>query len=119
MHQNLFHRMLEQEVVRHGGLFNAHGHVDRFATLDLLGDSRARDIGPGRHPLWNKADVTQMLHNSIAYTRSSLSERIHRFIAESEMCGVTRVDSFVDVTTDVPLAGGLGALEVALEVKRA
>jgi cytosine/adenosine deaminase-related metal-dependent hydrolase len=60
-----------------------------------------------------------MLHNSIAYTRSSLSERIHRFIAESEMCGVTRVDSFVDVTTDVPLAGGLGALEVALEVKRA
>jgi cytosine/adenosine deaminase-related metal-dependent hydrolase len=32
---------------------------------------------------------------------------------------VRRVDSFIDVASDIPLAGGLGAIEVALEVKRA
>jgi cytosine deaminase len=83
-----------------------HGHADDVHTLtsDLL---------------WNKVDATASLHHGLAYTRPSLSERIGGFLAESETCGVKRVDSFIDVTTDIPLAGGLGALEVALEVKRA
>ncbi len=119
MHSDGFHRALEHELSRNGGLFNAHAHVDRYATL------RSRFLGTGDIPpltsyaLWDKVDVTPELHRGPAYTRSSLRERMTAFMSDCEACGVTRVDSFIDVTTGVPLAGGLGALEVGLEVKRA
>jgi cytosine deaminase len=63
--------------------------------------------------------VIPRLHRGPAYTRASLSKRLQRFVSASGACGVRRVDSFIDVASDIPLACGLGALEVALEVKRA
>ena len=120
MHRNFFYRALDVELARHGGLFNAHTHVDRYATLEPRFHGLDDDSQPlTSYALWNKVDATTSLHHGPAYTRSSLSERIGRFLAESEACGVKRIDSFIDVTSDIPLAGGLGALEVALATKRA
>lgn len=120
MHRNFFYQALDVEVARHGGLFNAHAHVDRYATLEPRFHGLDDDSQPlTSYALWNKVDATASLHHGPAYTRSSLSERISRFLAESEACEVKRIDSFIDVTSDIPLAGGLGALEIALEAKRA
>lgn len=112
-----FYGALERELTRNGGLFNAHAHVDRYDTLDprFLGSGADMQARTG-YALWDEVDVTPDLHRGPAYTRRSLRERMTAFLAESEACGVRRVESFIDVTTDLPLAGGLGALEMALEV---
>ena len=120
MHRNFFYRVLDVELARHGGLFNAHAHVDRYGTLEPRFHGVSDDIQAfTTYALWNKVDATASLHRGLAYTRPSLSERMERFLSESESCGVKRVDSFIDVTSNIPLAGGMGALDAALETKRA
>lgn len=114
-----FYGALERELTHNGGLFNAHAHVDRYATLDPRFFGSGADMqAPTSYPLWDKVDVTPELHRGPAYTRWSLRERMTAFLSQSAACGVRRVDSFIDVTTDLPLAGGLGALEIALEIKQ-
>lgn len=120
MHRNHFYRTLDAELARHGGLYNAHTHVDRFATMEAHVQGSVDDAQPlSSCALWNKVDATDALHRGVAYTRRSLAERMELFLTESEACGVGRLDSFIDVTSNIPLGGGLGALEVALESKRA
>lgn len=118
-YKSSFTLTVERYCRQFGGTFNAHTHVDRFATL--LEGTAGGD--PDHNPLtsyslWDKVTTTASLHQAAAYSRSSLLERMDRFLTESVNCGTRRIDSFIDVDTDIPLADGMGALEVALEIKR-
>ncbi|UCE93060.1 MAG: hypothetical protein JSV73_09610 [Flavobacteriaceae bacterium] len=117
-HTNYFFQKLEEEIDKLGGLFNAHTHIDRFATA-----------GPQFYPehtdyhdyevlrLWDKQSSTRFLHKGKAYQRESLVSRMSSFLTESKQVGVTRLDSFIDVVDDIPLDSGMGALNTALQLK--
>ena len=114
-----FFLTLERFCEQFGGTFNAHAHVDRFATLLEDVDARYEGTNPlTTYSLWDKVTTTETLHRGRAYTRDSLTERIDRFLSESAACGTRRIDSFIDVDSDIALADGMGALEIALEMKR-
>ena len=104
-----YHRELEKKIEKHGGLFNAHAHVDRAFTAGALYMSPKG--------LKEKQSYTGILHRGEFYQKQSLYARISKFLEESAELGIRRVDSFIDVATDIPLDDGLGALNVALEAK--
>jgi hypothetical protein len=84
-HTNYFFQKLEEEIDKLGGLFNAHTHIDRFATA-----------GPQFYPehtdyhdyevlrLWEKQSSTRFLHKGKAYQRESLVSRMSSFLTESK-----------------------------------
>jgi cytosine/adenosine deaminase-related metal-dependent hydrolase len=119
MYKSQFSLTLDYYCEQFGGLFNAHAHVDRFATLLESMKAQGKNDNPlTSHSLWDKVTATETLHRGTAYSKSSLMERIDRFLSESEACGIRRIDSFIDVDTDIELADGMGALEVALDLKQ-
>ena len=117
-YRNAFHEQLDAAIRVHSGLHNAHAHVDRFGTAQrrFYGSAADHKRIETIH-LWEKQASTTLLHSGIAYTEDSLRERISRFLEESANLGVARLDSFIDVTSQIPLSRGLGALRVALELK--
>ncbi len=118
IYKSSFALTVEQYCRECGGTFNAHCHVDRFATLLDSAEGEGADHNPlTSYSLWDKVTTTATLHRGRAYSRDSLAERIDRFLEISARCGTRRVDSFIDVDTDIPLSEGLGALEVAIEMK--
>lgn len=115
-YQNIFFKELEKKIIKHGGLYNAHAHIDRFATNDqrfLKGTIN----NPATASLKEKQSLTGKLHSGEAYTKESLTKRMKLFLKESAKVGIKRVDSFIDVATDIPLEGGMGAINVALKLK--
>jgi cytosine/adenosine deaminase-related metal-dependent hydrolase len=70
------------------------------------------------YSLWDKVTATEALHRGKAYSRASLTARIDRFLSESAACGTRRIDSFIDVDPNIALSEGIGALEVALDLKQ-
>jgi cytosine/adenosine deaminase-related metal-dependent hydrolase len=119
MYKSQFSLTLDRYCEQFGGLFNAHTHVDRFATLLESMKAQGKDDNPlTSHSLWDKVTAIETLHRGTAYSRSSLMERIDRFLSESEACGIRRIDSFIDIDNDIELADGMGALEVALDLKQ-
>lgn len=112
-----FHRDLRGAVERIGGYLNGHAHLDRAFTrgmeLHLASDAPRKGL-----TLQEKQSLTGTLHRGSAYTEESLGERMGLFLEESAKSGVTRVDSFIDVANDIPLGEGLGALRVALDLKK-
>jgi hypothetical protein len=120
MHQSAFFRELDAQIAANAGLLNAHAHMDRFATAN------PRFYGEGvDHKrletirLWDKHSATTLLHRGEAYREDSLRSRMSRFLEESSALGAARVDSFIDVAEEIPCGRGLGALQVALELKHA
>ncbi len=107
-YKNSFHRQLETKLKKHGGLFNAHAHIDRFATADQIPYEGLTMI--------EKQSLTGRLHRTI-YTTENLTKRMSLFLEESSKAKVKRIDSFVDVASDIKLDNGLGALNVALKLK--
>lgn len=119
MYKSEFSLTLEHYCAQFGGVFNAHTHVDRFATLLENTAGQPEDSNPlTSYSLWDKVTATEKLHRGRAYSRASLTERIDRFLLESAACGTRRIDSFIDIDTDIMLGDGMGALEVALEMKQ-
>lgn len=119
MYKSRFFLTLDHYCKQFGGMFNAHAHVDRFATLMEDMDAQDNNDNPlTSYSLWDKVTATKTLHGGTAYSRPSLTERIDRFLSESEACGIRRIDSFIDIDTDIELADGMGALEIALELQR-
>jgi cytosine/adenosine deaminase-related metal-dependent hydrolase len=118
-HKNYFFQQLDEELEKLGGLFNAHAHIDRFATAG----PQFHLEGTDHHQyeilkLWDKQTSTELLHQGKAYERQSLEYRMSIFLKESIQAGVTRLDSFVDVAEDISLESGMGALNTALYLKR-
>ncbi|MBL8158125.1 hypothetical protein JNK62_01155 [bacterium] len=113
----------DQEVLRmcaeFGGIFNAHAHLDRAHTLE---DTYLRHIGTtpleaSSLPLSVKQNLVGDLHKGPAYTRENLTKRMSYAIDLQIAYGVTRLDTNIDATPDLP-DDGLLAINVALELKK-
>lgn len=118
-HTNAFYRDLDRRASAYPGFHNAHAHIDRFATArpefyDADTDHKKLEM----IRLWDKQTSTALLHKGPAYGSRSLRERMSLFLEESSSLGVTRIDSFVDVSSDIRVDEGLAALNVALDLKR-
>ncbi len=108
VYQNKFFKDLEKKITKHGGLYNAHAHIDRFATSDIIPYEGLTMI--------EKQNLTSRLHKD-AYSKESLTQRMELFLNESIECGIKKLDSFIDIASDISLDDGLGALNIALELK--
>lgn len=102
-----------------GGIFNAHAHLDRAYTLE---DKYLRHIGTtpleaSSLPLSVKQNLVGDLHKGLAYTRENLIERLSTAIEIQQAYGVTRLDTNIDATPDLP-DDGLLAINIALELKK-
>ena len=102
-----------------GGIYNAHAHLDRAYTLE---DRFLRHIGTtpleaSNLPLSVKQSLVGDLHKGEAYTEESLRERLRYALDRQIAYGVTRIDTNIDATPDLP-ENGLLAIRVAREVKK-
>lgn len=101
-----------------GGIYNAHAHLDRAYTLE---DKFLRHIGTtpleaSNLPLSVKQNLVGDLHKGEAYTEESLRARLRYALDRQEAYGVTRIDTNIDATPDLP-ENGLLAVRIANEVK--
>ena len=118
MYRSHFQEELDRHIREHGGLFNAHAHIDRFGTAPATSGLASRQFPvPETVRLWDKQGLTHRLHVGAAYTAASLERRLATFLEESAAVGVRRLDTFVDVAPAIRLDDGLGALNVALRLK--
>lgn len=114
-----YERLMLEEAAKHGGIFNAHAHFDRAHTLDgrYLEHIGTSPLEASNLPLAVKQALVGDLHMGVGYTRKNLYERMKYAIERQIAFGVTRVDTNIDATPDLP-EGGLLAINVALELKR-
>ncbi len=113
-----YDREILRLVKRFGGMYNGHGHFDRADTVE---DKYLRHIGTtpveaSNLPLSVKQNLVGDLHTGIAYTEDDLRERMSRAFELQLAYGVTRLDTNIDATPDLP-EDGLLAIRVALELK--
>lgn len=108
--------MLLDEVSRAGGFFNAHAHLDRADTLDAkyLEHIHTSSLEASLLPLRVKQSVVGDLHRGYAYEPEGMFARMSCTIERLIDCGTRRIDTCIDATSGI----GLGAMEVALKLKR-
>src|SRR3989344_5439046 len=111
-------QILEQ-AKGYGGFYNAHAHIDRAETLeeDYLRHYGTTPLDASSLPLSVKQNLVGNLHLGKGYTREDLIERMSRVIERQIAFGVTRLDTNIDATPDLP-EDGLLAVKGALELKR-
>lgn len=114
-----FDEQVLDQVRRFGGFYNAHAHACR---ADTLGEEYLRHYGTtpieaSSLPLSVKQDLVGNLHTGVAYTEESLRERMSRLIERQIAYGVTRFDTNIDATPDLP-EGGMMAMRIAFELKQ-
>jgi len=114
-----YFKHLRQEVMRLGGLFNAHLHLCRAGTLDeterlLAAGAETDDDGISHLSLSRKHAIIPLIHNSSDYDRENIRKRLNLFLDLMEQAGTTRADTLVDVTTG---RLGLSVMEEFLAVK--
>lgn len=112
----------DREFLKHtaeeGGIYNAHTHLCRAYTLE---DHFLRHIGTtpleaSNLPLAVKQNLVGDLHRGIAYTEENLRERYRYALRLQKAYGVTRIDTNIDATPDLP-ERGLLAIRVLKEVR--
>lgn len=113
-----YDKLLLEDVLKQGGFYNAHTHLDR---ADTLGDEYLRHINTtsleaSSLPLSAKQNLTGDLHRGQAYKRQNLHERMSQTIDRLIAYGTTRVDTCIDTTPDLD-EDGLVAMKVALELR--
>ena len=104
-------------VQEFGGFFNAHAHLDRANTLEsvYLEHIGTSPLDASILPLSVKQNLVGDLHKGRAYTEENLRERFRRNLELQIAFGVTRIDTNIDATPDLP-EGGMLAMRVAREV---
>lgn len=97
------------------GKFNAHAHIDRANTYSIkyFEHENVDSLDVSTYPLPIKQNLTGVLHSGLAYTPENLEYRIRNALENMYNLGTTRVDSFVDTTSDI----GLRAFNVAMKLK--
>lgn len=110
-----FDRQILAQVAVHGGMWNAHAHLDRANTLDpeFLADLGRSAIELSRSPLAVKQNLVGDLHRGPAYTPENLYNRMRAEILRQIALGVVRLDTNIDATPDI----GLTAIEIALKLR--
>lgn len=110
----------EKEVRKYseqfGGFGDFHIHGDRaYTRREEFYEGTGRSISEfGKLSLGEKQKLTWILHNSSAFGKESLRERMRRMIDDSLSFGVNKLYTTVDVTYNT----GLRSLEVAEELKK-
>lgn len=113
----------DQEILRrvkeYGGFYNAHAHLDRAYTLEdvFLRHTDTTPLDASNLPLPVKQDLVGYLHKGVAYTEENLRSRLMRALDLQIAYGVTRIDTNIDATPDLP-ERGLLAIRVAKEVQK-
>src|SRR5439155_16324908 len=114
--QTPYFKKLHGEIMRLGGLYNAHLHLCRSGTLDeteaLLAAEGANQYSHLSIP--KKHGLIPLIHGSPAYDRENLRQRVGMYLQLMADVGTTRADTLVDVTTD---RVGLSAFEELLRFK--
>ena len=114
--QTPYFKKLHGEIMRLGGLYNAHLHLCRSGTLDeteaLLAAEGANQYSHLSIP--KKHGLIPLIHGSPAYDRENLRQRVGMYLQLMADVGTTRADTLVDVTTD---RVGLLAFEELLRFK--
>lgn len=113
-----FSRDLRQRIERHGGLFNAHLHLDRSGSLAFVRDALAAGDSSTGHSalsLESKHSLITLVHDSDLFRDDELKTRTAEFLTALVRSGARRADTSADVTAD-----GLGtrSLSALLELKR-
>lgn len=115
----LFDQQFLQDAERFGGIYNAHTHLCRAHTLE---DANLSHIGTtpieaSSLPLSVKQNLVGDLHNGVAYTEANLRKRMTCTIEAQIALGVTRLDTNIDATPDLP-EDGLMVIRIARELKQ-
>lgn len=115
-----YDRSLLLHVWEKGGFYNAHAHLDRAYTLDdiFLSHIGTTPLEASNLPLSVKQNLVGDLHRGVAYDPENLHKRMRRAIEMQIAFGVTRLDTCIDATPDLP-EEGLLAVRIALELKEA
>ncbi|MFU0507347.1 amidohydrolase family protein [Pseudaminobacter sp. NGMCC 1.201702] len=106
---------LRKEIAELGGMFNAHLHLDRAATLDdrYLAHANLRILQNSHISLQKKHYLINAIHTGPAYHPDDLKARVNGTLDVMVAAGTTRADTMVDVTAD---AVGLSALRTLQEI---
>lgn len=98
-----------ERAKRFGGFYNAHAHLDRANTLEgpYLQHIDTSPLDASILPLSVKQNLVGDLHGGTAYTEANLRQRFCRNLELQIAFGVTRIDTNIDATPDLPERGTL------------
>ena len=113
-----YEKSILAETQQRGGFFNAHAHLDRAHTLqaEYLAHIGTSPIEASNLPLSVKQNLVGDLHRGKAYTPENLESRLRHSIERQIAFGVTRIDTNIDATPDLP-EDGLLAINISLKLK--
>lgn len=111
-------REILADVKRLGGFLNGHGHACRAYTLEdhYLRHISTTPLEASNLPLSVKQNLVGDLHQGPAYTEEDLERRMSHAFEMQIAYGVSRFDTNIDATPDLP-EDGLLAIRIALELK--
>lgn len=95
---NPFYHRLRELTKQKGGAFNAHLHLDRAGTLNIINELTGADSWSSR--LETKHSLIEAVHRSEAYSDSQLKERASYYTSLLIASGTTTAETFIDVTDD-------------------
>lgn len=95
---NPFASELRQRITANGGLFNAHLHLDRAGTLDLV--TRLKGSPSWAERLEQKHHLIELVHQSEGYSDEALLQRALYYTQLMADCGSTTAETFIDVSVD-------------------
>ena len=112
-----YYKALNAAIKEHGGMFNAHLHLDRAGTIEkrYLPGLNIDPFENSHISLAQKHSLISTIHNGPAYEREDLSSRVGHYLDIMVAAGTTRASTFVDIGCD---RIGLAALELMLEIKQ-
>lgn len=110
-----FYKDLISQIKSHGGMFNAHLHLDRVSTLNdkYLPKQSATDCA--HMSLGEKHSLINEIHANSAYDEANLRHRVNECLDTMVEVNTYRADTMVDVTADNV---GLSAIQVLNEIKQ-
>jgi len=114
-----FDRLFLEHSREYGGIYNGHAHLDRSNSSEdvYLSNIETTPLEASSLPLTVKQNLVGDLHRGLAYTADDLRRRMAYTIRTQINLGVTRFDTNIDATPDLP-EDGLLAIRIALELKR-
>lgn len=116
-HASPFFARLHERIVEHGGLYNAHLHLDRSGTLDATLEilSERQKGRESQLSLATKHSLIPAIHASPCYDRPAMEARVDAYLDRMVEAGTTRAATVVDTTAD---RVGLGGIELFMDLKR-
>lgn len=113
-----FFAKVRDEIIRRGGMHNAHLHLDRACTLDdaYLAEANIKVLENSHISLHRKHHLINAIHRGPAYRPKDLAARVNATLDVMVAAKTARADTMVDVTADNV---GLSALAALAEIKAA